>query len=243
MAESDSFTDSEREPGRFRHAGFLAAAGFLVLVVVLAVAIFARSGGRSKSSKPPAAAPSTSSVPPASAGDCHLTDTDQQIPQTGPAATWTIYKTLALPTSPTAGPAIIAGDVARCYAHTPTGALFAAAQLDMRFVVADDWRKVVDQQVVPGPGRDAYIKDREAGAVSTDTHGVQLAGFKFVTYSPAMAVIQFAAHTPDGSYQSNTVTVAWSGTDWRLQLQPDGEDSPTFPRISSLDGFIHWGSL
>lgn len=239
MPELDA--TSEQGRNRYRTAGFLAAAGFLVFVVVIAALalVFFRHGGQTETSAPPAAAPPARP----STGDCHLPDADQRIPQTAPQATWTVYSSVALPSSPTAGPAVVTGDVARCYAHTPVGALFAAPQIDIRSVEASDWRAVVDQQIVPGPGRDAYVKDHDAGNIETNLQGGQFAGFKFVTYSPSQAVIEFAFHFPNGGYQTSTVTVIWSGTDWKLQLQPDGQDSPTYQTISSLDGFVRWGGL
>ncbi|WP_158013636.1 hypothetical protein [Carbonactinospora thermoautotrophica] len=156
-----------------------------------------------------------------------------------------MFHTVAVPSSPTAGPAVVDGDVARCYAHTPTGALLAAWQIGIRYLVADDWRTVVAQQVMPGPGRDTYVRLRAQVTANSDQPGQygQVAGFKFVTYTPQVAVIQLVSRFPTGSLQVITATVVWSDGDWKLQLQPDGSVSPSAQHVPSLAGFVVWGGV
>jgi len=43
--------------------------------------------------------------------------------------------------------------------------------------------------------------------------------------------------------QVATDTVRWIGSDWQLQLQPDGSESPTAQSVSSLTGFVPWSGL
>ncbi len=182
-----------------------------------------------------------------SASGCHVATGSQAVPQYTPQGiTWQLYQTVALPYSKTAGPVVVNGGVARCYAHDPLGALLAASQISARYLVAPDWKQVLRLQVMPGKGREAYAKLRaQYGNTGGNQGGSynQLAGFKFVTYSPAIAVIEMASKNGQGALQAGPVTVVWSGGDWKLQLQPDGSSSPQQLPISSLVGFAAWGGV
>ena len=237
------------------------AAGVLLLIVLLLLAyiVFGRNGSNHTSTPTPSSAstttpgsPNTGSTPSTTAGQtkptsCNLPDSDQTIPEVTPQGiTWSLYQTVALPSSSTAGPEIVDGDIARCYAHTPTGALIAASQLSARYLIAPNWRAVVDQQVVPGVGRTTYIAERaqvsnQGGNQPGDYD--QYAGFKFVTYSPAVAVIEFVARSDSGSMQATTSTVDWLSGDWKLQLQPNGSDSPNVLPVTSLVGYSTWSGV
>lgn len=140
---------------------------------------------------------------------------------------------------------IVDGDVARCYAHTPVGALIAAWQITTRYFTANDWRAVTLDQTMPGPGRSAYIQKRSqvAGGAASPGEYAQLAGFKFVSYTPAEAVIEIVTRTSDGSMGMTVLTVMWSAGDWKLQLQGDGSASPSVQQVTSLDGFVAWGGV
>jgi len=132
------------------------------------------------------------------------------------------------------------------YAHTPTGALLAATQIGARYLISpgDDWRRVVQEQVLSGPGRDVYVEKRAkvTSSAPPGTYG-QFAGFRFVTYTPDVAVIQLVSRFSDGTLQVSTYTVRWVNGDWRLQLQPDGGASPTLQRVDNLAGFVPWGGI
>lgn len=225
--------------------GFMLAGGFAVLIVVLMVVVLVMtSGGGDQGTDQAGAGPTPSAAPaPDSAGP-------DQGPTTVPTAlpdnvTWRLYHTIALPYSSQAGPYEVTPSTATGYAHTPTGALMAAAQIPIRKLVAPDWRAVVKQQIVPGPGRDAYIEAREIVTDTSTSPGQfgQIAGFKFVNYSPQTATIQFVSRFVSGTMQVTTSTVQWQDGDWKLVLQPDGSDSPTAQRVQSLSGYIPWGGI
>ena len=182
-----------------------------------------------------------------SASGCHVAPGSQAVPQYTPQGiTWQLYQTVALPYSKTAGPMAVDGGVARCYAHDPLGALLAASQIPYRYLISPDWRHVVALQVMPGKGRGAYMAERSKVA---NTGGNQpgdynqLAGFKFVTYSPAVAVIEIASKNGSGALQAGPVTVDWSDGDWKLQLQANGSSSSQELPITSLVGFATWSGV
>lgn len=159
---------------------------------------------------------------------------------------WQLFMGVALPYSPTAGPAAVDGPVYSGFERSQSGALLAAVQLGTRYLLtpAEGWREVLDRQVLPGAGRDAFAVNR-AGAdpqAPPGTYG-QIAGFRVVTFTPDVAVVQLVSRFPtSGVLQVTTTTVRWVGRDWRLQLQPDGGTSPTAQAAPSLDGFVVWGA-
>lgn len=245
---------SERK--RTTRAGTVIAALVVALIVLAAVVVILVTRGGGDSASPATPTPRPSSTSSASAPTTTSTSTssstlppaDQAVPDSPPAGvTWALFQGVALPTSSTSGPLRVAGPVYAGYAHTPTGALLAANQIGIRYVLTPGagWRQVLQQQVLPGAGRDTFSKNR-AKVTTTDmapgTFG-QLAGFRFVTYSPDVAVIQLVSRFSTGTLQLTTSTVRWANGDWRLQLQPDGGTSPTAQRVDSLSGFVPWGGV
>ena len=234
------------------------AAGVVVGVALVGTAVgLAVSGGsggharvrsvRPVVTTPPAAAP-VGVAPPLSVqggrlSGCHLHGGSGKIPTSPPAVTWQLFNTVALPYSETAGPGYVTGDVARCFAHTPTGALIADQHIATRYLIAAGWRQVVAAGVVPGPGVNVYSAERSKVA-STSSAGdyCQTAGFSFLNYTPERAQIEDVSRC-GGNLQAVTSTVEWSGTDWRLVLQPDGSESPSETNIANLTGFIAWGGV
>jgi hypothetical protein len=236
-------------------AAVLAGVVIFALVAVLIRSSPPRSAAspRPSASTHPAAAQadpaSQAPAPPASqdggSGSCNVPPGSQAIPQNAPAGvTWQLYDTVALPFSAQAGPTVLDGDVARCYADSPTGALLAAAQIPVRYALATNWQAVLAEQVMPGTGRNVYAAERpgEGIAVQPGEFG-QIAGFQFVTYTSALAVVQIVVQLPSGALQASATTVQWSGADWRLQVQPDGSPWPNVQQIPSLAGFIPWGGV
>ena len=160
--------------------------------------------------------------------------------------TWQLFMGVALPYSPTFGPTVVDGPAYGGFARSQPGALLAAVQLGVRYLLTpgEGWREVLDRQVLPGAGRDAFARNR-AGIdpqAPPGTYG-QIAAFRIVTFTPQVAVVQLVSRFPtSGVLQVSTTTVRWADGDWRLQLQPDGGTSPTAQAVPSLDGFILWGA-
>lgn len=244
---SDPQERSTRE--RLGRAWTITSAVIVALIVLAGVAVVYIT--RDRDPAPPAAQPATEEPAPsasASAEEPSLPAEDQTVPTSAPEdVAWTLFEGVALPESSTAGPSRVEGPVYAGYAQTPTGALLAAAQISYRYLITpgEGWREVVEQQVVPGPGRDAFVEARAQVSttdVAAGTYG-QLAGFRFVTYASDTAVIQYVTRFENGNLQVTTDTVQWIDGDWKLQLQPDGSESPTVQNVDSLAGFVPWSGL
>lgn len=217
----------------------IAAIGFLVLLVVCAlVVVIARHGRGSGPVAAPPPAPST--VPSA--------PLPTAVPTTAPTGTtWTIYETVALPTLPGAGPAHVDGPIATGYAHTPLGALVAAVNESVRYLVAPDdrWQQAADAMLAPGAGRDAWARIRTAnphgpqGATNGGGASPQIAGFQFVSYTPTDAAIQIVARTGSGNLQVGATHLTWDG-DWKTVMTPSGGLANNIQAIPNLAGFVEW---
>jgi hypothetical protein len=222
----------------------LASAGFLVLIVIcLGIVLVATRG--SGSDHAPGGATGTTSPGSGPRPD----DGDQTIPTAAPpGVSWTFFHGVALPQSKTFGPARVDGDVTAGYAHSPTGALLAAVNISTRCGFSVDWRDVLREQTVPGPGQEAWVAIRTQSPINPDdptpsnSYG-QVAGFHFVNYSPEIATIELITQFANlgGAKQMSTLTVRWNGQDWLLELQPNGAPSPTATAVTEYDQFIPWG--
>lgn len=230
-------------PGRGGGRASLLLAGlFLGLVVLAGLVVALFGGGHNTQQSPATVSPRPSVIAPP---DAQL---DQTVPTSPPSdVRWELYQREALPYSATAGPRTVDGAVARGYAHTPTGALIAAVHIGARKLLSpgDSWRQVVDQQVVAGPGRDRFIQLRSTVTTdgTPDPRLGQLAGFRFVTYTPDIAVIQLATKFTNGHMQVTTGTVQWSDGDWKAVLQPDSSESPTVQAVPDLTGLVAWSGV
>ena len=237
-------------------AGFVLLAVLIAAIALIVVEVGGGSGGSHTAAPKPTSTPtrtpsrsssSTTATTTGTDASCSLPAGNQSVPDyTPPGITWRIYQTVALPYSPTYGPQYVNGDIARCYAHDPTGALVAASQIGVRYLIAPQWRKVVDQQVVANTGRSVYISNRATvsnqGGNQPGSYN-QFAGFKYVTYGPSQAVLELVTTSSSGAMQATTVTVDWVSGDWRLLLQPDGGTSPNAFPVTSLAGFASWAGV
>lgn len=238
---------SDNAPSPFRRPMFILSAGFLAVIIVLA-AFMVRSSLGDDSGTPEATPPATAAAPPSGDGACRPTDTNQQIPTSPPpGVSWQVFKGLALPASAAAGPLVTDGDVVRCFARTPAGALIAATQISARVEFADGWQQVADQSVIAGPGRSAFLREHAKATASQPTGPgslAQVTGYKFVTYTTDVAVIDTVVRAPtSGSLASSITTVKWVDGDWKLELQPDGSVNSPPRLIQTLDGYVPWGGV
>ena len=211
-------------------------AAFVVLSV-LVVSLIALLLSRDEPQE--AATPRTVSTPSAEAVPAPLT--------TAPAGvTWEDFQGVSLPTSRTDGPSRIDGPVHAGYSRTPTGALLAAAQIRVRALATPgvpDLLRVVDEQFAPGPGKAAY---RELISTVTDTSPptggyTQYVGFRYLSYTPDLAVISLAARGGSGVLRASTATVRWLDGDWRLEKAADGQEPGQV--LQDTAGYVPWSGV
>jgi hypothetical protein len=177
---------------------------------------------------------------------CHPSDAQQSL--AAPAdVIWRLYQGQALPYSSSVGPLVSDGPVESCYAHSPGGALLAAIQIPAHFDLAGTGNetKVVLAQFAPGVGRDAFVRRLQqviAAAPPGQPGSVpnQVAAFKFVSYTPAAAVVATVYRSQNGGLSVSEVTVVWQDGDWKLAVQPDGSAEPPLAAVSTIAGFTEF---
>lgn len=174
---------------------------------------------------------------------CGLPAGPQELPRAAPTATWRILGGLiAAPSSPIFGPGSETGGVPGCFAHDPTGALFAAvntlALTGLPAGQVDPVAVVVQRASHTAPGYPAALADaHRAAAAATDggmpaepstTPKVAFLGFVFLDYTPARAVLQVAVGVGDPLRTATyypmllPVVMVWQTGDWRYVYDPAG---------------------
>ncbi|WP_436786937.1 hypothetical protein [Yinghuangia sp. YIM S10712] len=193
--------------------------------------------------------PSGAPVPTASAENAAPDDAATNPADVGNVM-WSRFNGVAVPFSETAGPLAANGDVARCYAHTPTGATIAAVQISVRYRFSPDWRNIMQHQMQPEPSRDAAIEIRErtAAAVGKATTEIveerlrQVVGYQIVSYSEEAAMISIVSADSSGkALVSSLYSMVWLDGDWKLRVQATSAAAVTSTRVDSLLGYIAWG--
>ncbi|MCX4564508.1 hypothetical protein AB0H69_47045 [Streptomyces phaeochromogenes] len=104
------------------------------------------------------------------------------------------------------------------------------------------WRAVVDEQVVPGFGRDLFVSQRssidDADLKNRQTGGY--AGFSVADYNTKNAKVNLLVKSPQGSLVSTTVSVRWSGGDWKVEPRTDGGLHSKVTATGGPGGFVQW---
>ncbi|MFD9113888.1 hypothetical protein [Streptomyces bottropensis] len=248
----------EWEQPFWQQRGWILSAGFLVVLLVLAV-LFAVTGDDGErpagASGDPSPAPTSTSSSDDTSGSgkggsdtrpagCRTDDRDQAKPTEAPRDFhWKANGTGLVPVSTAAGPLKYDGPVWSCFAHTPLGAVMAAHAITDHLSY-DGWRKVVNKQVVPGAGRDALIASRSQEADKSTTGSPDAggyAGFTVLSYDETRATVMVLVRgMGDGGFGSASVNVRWQDGDWKLSPDPDGTVYSGVSQVSGTDGFVTW---
>ncbi|WP_328506322.1 hypothetical protein [Streptomyces sp. NBC_00391] len=254
----------EWEQPFWQQRGWILSAGFLVVLLVLAV-LFAVTGNGSEGSAGSSGDPGPAPTSTSDSGDgdgkgkgkgkgnggadarpagCRTDDSDQAKPTEAPRDFhWKANGTGLVPVSKAAGPLKYDGPVWSCFAHTPLGAVMAAHSITDHLSY-DGWREVVDRQVVPGAGRDALIASRSQEADKSTTGSPDAggyAGFTVLSYDETQATVMVLVRgMGEGGFGSASVTMRWQGGDWKLSPDPDGTVYSGVSQVSGTNGFVTW---
>ncbi|MFF6781850.1 hypothetical protein [Streptomyces sp. NPDC012510] len=242
----------EWEQPFWQQRGWILSAGFLLVLVVLAAVTLMTSGDDSSEASGSPAPTATASDGDESGNEndrpagCRTDDSEQDKPTSAPKDMyWKAGGTTLVPVSKSAGPLKFDGPVWSCFAHTPMGAVFAAHAITNNFGL-EGWREVVERQVVPGAGRDAYIakrskqqKESAAGQPSEET----FAGFTVLAYNEKESTVMILGRVPSvDRYGSLSVTLRWQDGDWKVLPDPDGTIYGGVSYTDGTNGFITWGT-
>lgn len=219
------------------------AAGVVGVIVALGLILtVAGLVGGGQQPAPAVAAPSPAGDPqdPSVCGltDVALSGTVEQ----APPAQWSLVGTIAAPTVDGQGPGVVDEDGFRsCFAHTPTGAVVAAANLAALGSYAPVRDRFNHEAIAPGPGRDVLLAEPSSHGAS-DGARAQLVGFRLLRYTGDQADLDLAFRTNTGQLFGFTVFLGWAGGDWKVRLADDGSDLSSVSPITDLSGYVAWGA-
>lgn len=237
--------NTERNP--FTRPGFIISAALVLAIIAAALIIFLIPKGTPQaepavSTTSPASTSSSTATSGADESICGLPSSDSTALGAAPKSTWTLVGRMAAPTDPaTFGPGITdPAGFRSCFAQSPTGALYAAANL-VALGALDDaaiQRKLIEELVAPGLGRDAALKD-----ITTPVGGsssIQIRGFVIKAYSPSHAHVDLAFETPSGALGHSVLPLRWLDGDWKVEIADSGELINDVSQLSDLTGYIPW---
>ncbi|WP_369186664.1 hypothetical protein [Streptomyces sp. R08] len=227
------------------------SAGFLGIVVVVGGFVTALSGTDAAADHGTAAASAgplsgTSALVDGRPRGCRTDDSaGGTVPTTAPRdISWRTLGVARVPVSASAGPTLIQGPLWWCFAHTPIGAVLAASVIPSQ-MSGSHWRTVTEEQVVAGQGREMWEFQRGTvqdidGAAAADTSVASYVGFSVTSYTSSAATVRLLLKSDQG-YAATTITLRWSGGDWKVL--PDGNGALHSPVSSaqSTIGFTLWG--
>lgn len=244
--------DENEKQSPFTRPGYIAAAVVVALIVLCAIILIIVNLTRGDSSSPPApstsmpsASPSTSTAAPSGeASICGLAGVELDgIVTAPPAATWAYEGTTAYPTSPKYGPGKTAAEGYRyCFQHSPTGALFMAANAVA--VSSDESARTAWGKYVLGEGkfRDELLAQQGSNSTPAGTR-IQISGFRMLNYDGKSASVDLAMTY---SSETGTITVSgvyslvWQDGDWKLSA--DTMTPLDVAPIPNVAGYTPWGS-
>jgi len=168
---------------------------------------------------------------------------------------WSSFYGVELPVSAQAGPYDTSAGVAAGFAHTPLGALLAAVNIGVR--ANAQWGPRIFTTVirgqVTGPDAAALLTGCQAAydqaAQSDEVTGGQPLGtvdvteqaFRWITYTPAAAILDLVSAGPGGNgatvRASVQMEVVWDGGDWKVVAPPGGDWGNSAAELSSLAGY------
>ncbi|MER6961946.1 hypothetical protein [Streptomyces sp. NPDC000618] len=238
--------DAEKQQAPFwTRRGWLMAAGFLSSAMITALVAVATGDGRSGQPAPTAApGPLTRAAAdtPGRPQGCVTDDRDHGTDEAPPEdIRWRTIGGTRVPVSAAAGPTRSAGAVLWCFARTPAGAVMAAHVIPAQ-MTSPDWRVVTRDQVVAGFTRDLFVSQR-ASLPDRDIEGRQngtYTGYRVSDYTSNRATVDLLISSVSGLRFTTSVTLLWSGGDWKVKPGGDGGLHSEMSSTASTTGFVLW---
>jgi hypothetical protein len=241
---------SNAEQPFYRRPLWIVVAIFIAVVLVgggIAAVTGAFDGTKSTAAPTTSATPTASSLPAGAASFCGLRgyETSGTL-SSAPNAQWKIIGSTAAPQSAAAGPgkSVDGGLFNTCFAHTPTGALFASANY---LASTTDGRNTdrIWELLADGAAKDLLRSTPPTDNVDASTRG-QVSGFKVDSYEGSSATIDLAVTISgtgtDDQLISYPVVLKWEDGDWKVVFTEKGP--PIAPSaLSSLGGYVPFSGV
>jgi hypothetical protein len=227
----------ERPPQPYwKQRGWLMSAAFLAFVLLAAALSFAGEDELADEGT------RVSSVERATQSPCPQTKSSDAMPTAAPGdVKWQKVGQALVPTSASTGPLKVNGSTWSCYAHSPMGTVMAAHGT-LVHLSGKDWRGVVENRIVPGPGRQAFTAARSA-VESSDVAGRKpgsYVGFTVPEYTQDAATVELLIRQPTGGLVATSVSTRWTDGDWKIVPRADGSLYAPMRTVTSPAEHIMW---
>lgn len=160
-----------------------------------------------------------------------------------PASEWELVGTTPAPISAAMGPGTTDPDGLRsCFARTPEGAVFAAANILALGSSPALVGPMTDRLTVAGPGRDAAMADL-AARVSMGGSAVryEIAAFALTSYDGSTATVDVVIRASNQALLAQMIDLEWVDGDWKVALADSGQMRTPMGAVQSLAGYVPWG--
>jgi hypothetical protein len=227
---------AERSP--WSRPSVLLSGTFLLSLVLLGLVVAAtgrgRGGSRPARHAPTAARPTAPPAYATASGCASGAAGSQAVPWSNPPqAGWGTVGSMQVPQSPAVyGPQRTSGIWNTCFAHSPSGALLAAMNFFGESTTGESEEIVMRRYAVGAPSH----LGSNAGL---DTGGpVQLAGYRYDSYTPSRAQVSLVFTGPQGKQAAVVTSMVWHGGDWKYVFPPGG--MPSYQVLPDLTGYVPW---
>ena len=254
-APGGSSTHEEGERSPFASRWFISAAVFLVVVAMLGAWVVGshvlggRKAGRASASAPPAVSSSATDgaqdapVPDDDASVCGLAAGDQQVPAAAlQGRVTTAAPGVEVPVVDDIGPGVEDG-ITRCFAHSPTGAVVAAANWMKWFSSKQQLPDVITTLMAEGPQRDRLARQVDDGWDGATTGAATVHGYKVDVRSNDEVVVTLAVsvgQSKDEGLASWPVLLRWEQGDWKIVVPENAAWGQEPVESVALGGFTEW---
>ncbi|MDP9886052.1 hypothetical protein J2W21_003577 [Sinomonas atrocyanea] len=240
MSQPTEGQSPPRDQSPWTRPRFIASAAVVVVLAALGIVYLALpspSGGQAPAPAPSAMATATATAQTGQSV-CGLPAGDQRYPSVGLPTKWELLGRIAVPTDPKGiGPGKTDGNVRTCYQHSPTGALYAAANIAAAAFLPDGESIGVKDLSAPGPRRDQFLASPHPSAASPDqSQGAQIGGFQIQSYADQAASVVIGLKNSQGGHGSLTLPLKWVNGDWKL----DYDSSGSITTVNDLSTFVPW---
>lgn len=238
----------EQQAHPLRSRRWWVAAVFLAVLVIGGTLVVVTGGRGQRPTPTRPAAPIDASPPsparpaPAGCAGLGLPAGDTVIPQAGPAATWSRIGRVEAPSAAGIGPA--GPGLGSCYAHTPAGALLAAANFLAWTTDPARVGTAITQLTADSPGREVLLDQlrTDPARVLGSGSGWQINAFTFLSATPATTAVTIVVRGGSGGFAAVPVTLVWNEEDatWQVALPDDGSLVARSAPLTTLDGYTVW---
>lgn len=242
----DGYVEEREERSAGVRTSFVVAAAFLALVAAGGTWFaLASRGGQDPVGQADTSAPAVSAAEPTSGGGesvCGMEPGDQAVPTTplGPTGV-SVGVGLHVPSVEGAGPGVVEG-VSRCFAHSPTGAVVAAANFVRWFSSNQQLPEVTRTLTLAGAEQDRLVADITAGWDGTTVAPVNIDSYRVTVRSADELLVELAVTAPGNVSERfrYPLVMVWDQGDWKVQVPANGEWGISAQQSVNGEGWVPW---